>query len=75
MNQYPLLPECMIIPNEGEVTVSFTTIISSYCSIFGKYYPMDQHTCLLNFQYKVKVLLYPLAMDTLHVVLTLIHIE
>ena len=55
MNQYPLLPECMIIPNEGEVTVSFTTIISSYCSIFGKYYPMDQHTCLLNFQYKVKV--------------------
>ena len=43
-----------MIPYKGEVTVSFTTIISSYCSIFGKYYPMDQHNCLLNFQYKVK---------------------
>ena len=31
-----------------------STIISSYCSILGKYYPMDQHNCLLNFQYKVK---------------------
>ena len=51
------LLESIVIPCEGDVTVSFTTIISSYCSIFGKYYPMDQHTCLLNFQYKVQGLI------------------
>ena len=42
----------MMNPKKGEITVSFTTILSSYCSIFGKYYPMDQHACLINFQYK-----------------------
>ena len=40
----------------GEVTITFTAIVSSYCQIFGKYYPMDEHKCHLAFQYKAELL-------------------
>ena len=40
------------ISHTGEVTVTFTAMVFAYCQIFGKYYPMDAHSCYLAFQYR-----------------------
>ena len=40
------------ISHSGEVTVTFTAIVFAYCQIFGKYYPLDAHSCYLSFQYR-----------------------
>ena len=36
----------------GEVTVTFSAMVFAYCQIFGKYYPLDAHSCYLTFQYR-----------------------
>ena len=32
--------------------MSFTAMVFAYCQIFGKYYPLDAHSCYLAFQYR-----------------------
>ena len=34
------------------MTVTFTAMVFAYCQIFGKYYPLDAHSCYLAFQYR-----------------------
>ena len=46
--------EMATVTHTGEITLTFTAIVSSYCQIFGKYYPMDEHKCHLPFQYKAR---------------------
>ena len=46
--------EIVKVKYTGEITLTFTTIVSAYCEIYGKYYPKDEHKCHLPLQYKAK---------------------